>query len=228
MSQALVIFKAISSEQEKQTLLQKLLGAQGTVTLKDKSENCVTLKVSSLNSQSYLKCPAPANLSFTTPFNSLFVVNFDIGNERYLFESRPTLIENHIVLPVTHLYHLQRRENFRYSIPPSYSATFVLHSLNHKACNLQGHLIDISTEGCAIEISQEDAAMSQNDIVTLEILIGNRTPIPTQGLIKNLRVRGVSHLILGIEFDHLAIPCEESIIAALTDLQRELYFRKAG
>lgn len=228
MSEPLVIFKAIGSEHDKQLLLQKLLSSESFVTLKDKFERCLTMKVLSLNSQFHLKCHFPEETAMTLKDNSVFSAHFQIGEEKYLFETRPTVHENYIVLPVSHLYHLQRRKNFRYNMPPNYSATFVINYLNHNICSHQCHLLDLSTEGCAVEIHQEQTALKAEDLVRAEIYLGDREPIVIQGVIKNIRGRGMSHLILGVEFNHLAAPCEDKIINTLTDLQRELYSRKAA
>ncbi len=228
MSEPLVIFKAIGSEHEKQMLLQKLLSAQTTVTLKDKFERCLSMKVLSLNSQFHLKCHPPEETAMTLQDNSVFSASFQIGSEKYLFETRPVVHENYIALPVTHLYHLQRRKNFRYNMPPNYSAAFVINYLNHNICSHQCRLLDLSTEGCAVEIHQEETDLKLEDLVHAEIFLGDRDPIVIQGVIKNIRGRGISHLTLGVEFNHLAAPCEDKIINSLTDLQRELYFRKAS
>ncbi|HWU42360.1 MAG TPA: hypothetical protein VN132_02945, partial [Bdellovibrio sp.] len=64
--------------------------------------------------------------------------------------------------------------------------------------------------------------------VQAEIILGHRDPIVVQGVIKNLRPQGNSQLTLGVEFNHLAHPSEEKIIHTLSELQREIYLRKAG
>lgn len=228
MSEALVIFKAIGSEQEKQMLLQKFLSSQGKITLKDKFERVITLKVLSINSQFHLKCKPPEETSMNFAESSMFMASFEMNGEKYLFETKPTVAENYISLPVTHLYHMQRRKNFRYILPQDYSAEFVVNYLNQTICAHHCRLLDLSTEGCAVEIHQEETDWKLEDLVQAEIFLGDRDPIIVQGVIKNIRARGVSHLVLGVEFNHLANPSEHKIISYLTDLQRELYFRKAG
>lgn len=228
MSEALIIFKAIGSEQEKQMLLQKLLSSQERITLKDKFERVITMRVLSVNSQGHLKCHPPEETAMNFQDNSVFMANFQIGGEKYLFETKPVVHESYISLSVTHLYHLQRRRNFRYTLPQNYSATFVINYLNQTICSHQCRLMDLSTEGCAVEIHQEETELKLEDLVQAEIFLGDREPILVQGVIKNIRGRGVSHLVLGVEFNHLATPSEDKIIASLADLQRELYFRKAG
>lgn len=228
MSEALIIFKAINSDQDKQFLLQKLMSSQEKVTLKDKFERSITMKVLSVNSQGHLKCHPPEETQMNFGESAMFSASFTLGGEKYLFETKPWVNETFISLPVTHLYHLQRRRNFRYVLPQDYSAEFVINYLNQTICSHPCRLLDLSTEGCAVEISHEEANLKLEDLVQAEIFLGDRDPILVQGVIKNIRSRGVSHLVLGVEFNHLANPSEDKIINSLTDLQRELYFRKAG
>ncbi|MNJ96809.1 Flagellar brake protein YcgR [compost metagenome] len=226
--EALVIFKAVNDSSEQQMLLQRFLSTDGVVHLKDKSDRNLNLKVVSINSSLHLKCHLPTDVEFNFNKSNRFMATFYIGYEKYMFETQPSISDNTISLPVTELFHLQRRRNFRYTMPRNYSAEFVISHLNQKACSHTTKLLDINPEGCAIEIPHDATNLHMDDLVQAEVFIGDREPITIQGMIKNIRPQGHSHLVLGIEFIHTALPSEDQIVATITDLQRELYFRRAA
>ncbi|WP_413943128.1 PilZ domain-containing protein [Bdellovibrio sp. HCB-162] len=225
MSEALVIFKAINKESDKQTILQKVLANQETIYLRDKFDRSVALKPLSINSNMQLKCRPPEE-SMNTQEGDTFTATFNVGSERYLFETHPVVGENHVTLTVLNLFHLQRRRNYRYVLPTDYSAELVINYLNQVVCAYTCRLLDLSTEGCAVEISMAEANFKLDDLVQAEVFLGDREPILVQGMIKNIREKDDLHLVLGVEFNHMANASEGKIVASLTDLQREIYFRK--
>lgn len=228
MSEALVVFKAVTKDSEKQVILQKILAQQELVSLRDKFDRTITLKPISINSNSQLKCHPPEENMMNTQEGDTFMASFTLGNEKYIFETHPVVNENYITLTVMHLFHLQKRRNYRYVLPENYSAEFVINYLNQTTCALNCRLLDLSTEGCAVEIHVADANLHLDDMVQAEVFIGDREPILVQGAIKNIREKSDTHLILGVEFNHMANASEGKIIESITDLQREVYFRKAG
>ncbi|WII73344.1 PilZ domain-containing protein [Bdellovibrio sp. 22V] len=228
MSEALIVFKAIHNEADKQFLLQKILASKETIYLRDKFDRNISLKPVSINSNQQIKCHPPEETSMNTQENATFTASFSIQGEKYIFETHPIVGDNYVTLTVLNLFHLQRRRNYRYVLPKDYSAQFVINCLNQGICSISCRLLDLSTEGCAVEIPQEDANLKLEDLVEAEIFLGDRDPILVQGLLKNIRAQGMTHLVLGIEFNHMANASEGKIVTSLTDLQREIYFRKAG
>lgn len=228
MSEALVIFKAIPQDVEKQLLLQKLLAKNETIYLRDKFDRQIPLSPVSINSNFQIKCTSPEKGSMNVQENSTFTASFSLQGERYIFDTQPVVGSSYVTLPVLNLFHLQRRRNYRYVLPQDYSAEFVINYLNQTICAHTCRLLDLSTEGCAVEISQENANLNLEDLVQAEIFLGDRNPIIVQGVIKNIRAKDDAWLVLGVEFNHLANASEESIINSLTDLQRDIYLRKAG
>lgn len=223
---ALVIFKAISDSSEQQLLLQRFLSTEAVIHLKDKYDRVLNLKAISINSNLHLKCHLPTDLPMNFYEKSVFSATFYIGYEKYLFETQPATSDNAVILPVMGLFHLQRRRNYRYTMPQNYSAQLAIQSLNQQPCSYTARVLDISTEGCAVEISHEAANLHLNDQVHAEIKLGSHKPVVIHGEIKNIRPQGVSHLILGVEFNHALRPSEFQIIEAITSLQRDVHFKK--
>lgn len=228
MGEPLVIFKAVSDETQKQMLLQKFLSSNEPIYLRDSSDNSIALKPVSFSSSWQLKCQPLENTDLITPAGTIFIANFALNDDKYIFETRPVVENNHVTLPVLNLFYLQRRRNFRYVLPEDYSAEFVVSSLNQVACSQACRLLDLSTEGCAVRIPQAQANFNREDIISAEIILGHQNPISVQGTIKNIRIKDETYFVLGIEFDHVANSSEEKIIRCLTDLQRDIYFRRAS
>ncbi|WP_374000465.1 PilZ domain-containing protein [Bdellovibrio bacteriovorus] len=228
MSEALVIFKAIHDEAKKHELLQQLLNSQELISLRDKYDRTIVLKPMGTNDKLQIKCHPPETTAMNTQDSATFTAHFSLKGEKYLFETHPVVNEHNITLTVLNLFHLQRRKNYRYVIPADYSAEFVVTYLNQVVCSHTCRLLDLSTEGCAVEIAQTAASLHLEDMVQAEIFLGDREPILVQGLIKNIRIKDDDFLTLGVEFNHLANASEDRIVSSLTDMQRELYLRKAG
>ncbi|KHD87602.1 MAG: hypothetical protein OM95_13510 [Bdellovibrio sp. ArHS] len=226
MSEALIVFKAVNSDSEKQMLLQKVLAKKEVIYLRDKFDRTIALKPVSINSNNQIKCHHPEDTTMNTNEKDTFTASVSVDGEKYLFDTHPVISEHYVTLTVLNLFHLQRRRNYRYVLPENYSAEFVINYLNQTICSQTCRLLDLSTEGCAVEISQGHADLHLEDLVEAEIFLGDREPILVQGVIKNIRIKDETLLVLGVEFNHMANSSEENIVTSLTDLQRELFFRR--
>lgn len=228
MSEALIIFKAINSDSDKQLFAKKILTNQDTIYLQTKNHQPVVLKPKDMDDQNNLYCTV-----LNSPDSSEFVAskvtaNIVLRGESYMFETRPEISGQDVKLPISNLFHLQKRKNFRYVIPDSYSAQFVFSKMNGETTSVNCRLLDLSTDGCALEIAIDVANVKVSDKIEGAIFLGHRDPILTQGFIKNIRPKGETGLVLGLQFMHLPNASEGLIIASLADLQREVYFLNAA
>lgn len=228
MSEALIIFKAINSDSEKEQFLKKTLQNQDSIYLQDKSSRLHVLKPKGIGTPFVLECNSPEEGARLNLDSSTLTANITLRGESYIFDTRPEICADHIKLPIFNLFHLQKRKNFRYVLPEDYSAKFVFNTLNNNPSSLHCRLLDLSTDGCAIEISLENANLKVADRMEGAIFLGDRPPILVQGYIKNIRPKGDAHLVLGVEFNHMPNASEGLIITSLTDLQREIYFRRSA
>lgn len=224
----IIVFKAINSHDDRKFLFEKVASAQCEIWLKDKKEHSILLKALFLNDKGHLHCQTPPGYTWKDDTQNILTATFSLGGEKYLCETSVMPHDGAVTLTVVNLFHLQRRKNFRYVLPINYLGSLRVKTVNHKAVNFECKLIDLSTEGCAVMWSMDMNSMQMNDLVEAEICLGDRDPIPVHGYIKNMRMKSEMEFILGVEFDHLAKASEGKIISALTDLQRELYLRKAG
>lgn len=226
MSESLVVFKTLK-ESEKQGTLQKLLAVQELISLRDKSDQIVTLKPLGLNLSAGVKLKCSLESSSFPP-GAVFIASFILGNEKYMFEAQPVDLDGHVMLTIDTLFHLQKRRNYRYVLPEKYTAKFVIGSRNRMTYLLPCKLLDVSPEGCAAEISLADASLKPEDVIEAKIYLGDNEAIPVQGVIKNIREKDHLHMVLGVQFNHIGNTSEGRIITAITELQREVYFRRVS
>lgn len=228
MSEAIIVFKAIQDKNEQEQLFAKIIQFQETISISGPSDIKIRLRPRLFDGQSGFEC-AIENAAFKSNIpTKKITANVSIQGENYIFDTTPTIQADFVRLPVFNIFHLQKRKNFRYVIPKNHSAKFSFTLLNNTATALSCRLLDLSTEGCALEIPGANANMRVHDKVDGNIFLGLHKPIPVQGYIKNIRPDGDTALVLGIEFKFSSQNSESHIITALTDLQREVYFRQGA
>jgi hypothetical protein len=226
MSEALIIFKAISSVKDQEVLLRRFLMTSGKLTLKYWDNSEIVVQPDHVLSPTELQTKPITGNAFA--YSKRCSTSFVLNNEKYLLEIEPSFEEGRGVLTVKNFFHLQRRKNFRYLMPEDYSAQLSFSRLNGELCSIHCRLNDLSTEGCAVTLDLSESSVQMGDLFIGEVFLGHRDPISVHGRIKNLRQAGSTHLVLGIEFDHLKMASESKIINYITDLQREIYLRAAG
>ncbi|UOF01285.1 PilZ domain-containing protein [Bdellovibrio reynosensis] len=227
MSEALVIFKSINDSAEQEKLLQRLLQSKECITLKDKYDRLIILKAVTTNGTS-LTCEFSEEAAMNLPGTELFMGSFQFGGDKYIFETRPVAHGKEVIVSLLNLFHLQKRLNYRYVLPSDYPAAFALSFVNETACQVHCRLLDLSTEGCAVEVTHDALSCNLEDEIKAFVHLGDREPILVQGLIKNIRLKSDNSLVLGVKFNHMAAASEDKIVSSITDLQREVYFRKAA
>ena len=228
MADEVTLFKSVHSVSERQRLFTKLLDSHGNVYLKDKFDRSLPLKAAAVDGRFHLQCVSPSDSDVHLSAEESYTAVFWIDQEKYMFETRPYFTGNELFLPVMNLFHLQKRRTFRYSVPGDFGSDFTIKHLNQKNCDVPCRMIDVSTQGCAVEVNLLATDLKLDDILQAELNFGDREPILVQGVIKNIRAKGEDVLVLGVEFHHMAHSSEEKIMLAISDLQRELFTRNAA
>lgn len=227
MTLPLVIFKAINHNEQQQVLLQKLLANQIPVSLKMPDETEIELMPMSLNSSLQIKCQYHGG-TFIEEVPCNLTLNFILNGERFMAEVQAKLKGTVLSLSVLNLFHLQRRKNFRYILPPHHPGFFRLKSIGTKVLKTSMRLIDISAEGCAVQVVNEHIDMTVGDEVAGEILIEGQKSILVTALLQNIRTTDEQTLTLGLKFIHTAQNREGDIVQALTLFQRSLFMKRAA
>ncbi|MBC7421709.1 MAG: PilZ domain-containing protein [Bdellovibrio sp.] len=89
--------------------------------------------------------------------NKEIICSFDVKDEKYFFTAsvRATNAELLITIPVE-VYQLQRRNDFRVSIPPGISYVCEIRTVNFQKLNVKAELRDLSLGGCLVSLRNAD------------------------------------------------------------------------
>lgn len=228
MSKDLVIFKAVANETDKQILLKKLVQQKGTLFLKNKKDRSFIFQVIEVSDSLHLRCSHQHFNPMDFQSSEYFSATFTLGHDKYLFDTHPLVHDSGVTLSVKDLFHLQRRHNFRYTLPDGNQAPLTVLSVNHLNSEYQGWVLDINAVGCAVKLENNAAELHQHDHLQVEVRFASRPPLRLNAVVKNLRLHDETDLVLGLEFENIMSSQEDQIVEAINDLQRQLYFRKVG
>lgn len=227
MSLPLVIFKAINNNEQQQTLLQKLVADKITVSIRMPDESDIELVPMSINSSLQVKCQYQGE-AFVEDLTCNLMMNFILGGERYMAEVQSRLKGAVLSLSVLNLFHLQRRKNFRYILPPNHPGFFRVKTLGTQSVKTTMRIIDISTEGCAVLMKDYELSLNVGQEIAGEIVLEGQKSILITALLQNIRPNEDQSLTLGLKFLHTAQNREGDIVQALTLLQRSLFLKKVS
>ncbi|NUN04971.1 MAG: PilZ domain-containing protein [Bdellovibrio sp.] len=228
MGEALLIFKSITKLTEVEGILQQLLATQGPLQFKNHADETFSLKPLMLGTNLDLRCQMPDPASATVSSGAFYTASFQLNDDKYILETKIEKNDSNLSVSVKNLFHVQKRKNFRYVLPKSYIATFKFKTLSHTPIQYSCRLLDLSTEGCAVEVEFSDIKVTSSSLLEAEIILGDNAPIPVQGLIKNIREKDELRWVLGIEFNHMAAASEHRIVTAIADLQRSIFLKNAA
>ncbi|WP_413560299.1 PilZ domain-containing protein [Bdellovibrio sp. HCB209] len=223
----MVIFKAVNSKEQRNYLFEQLTAIEGEILLKGQEDESEHVNAISMNDGGQIQCIITGGGNLKFGFNKIITAYFRVNNEKYMFEATAIPFEGGVNLTVKDLFHLQRRKNFRYTLPTGFQADCLVTIHNQAPSNTTLRLIDLSTEGCAVYSTAEMPTMRLDDRVEAVIFLGDRDPIPVQGFVKNLRVQG-DDMVIGLEFNHIANASEFAITSAIVEMQRTVYKKKAA
>jgi hypothetical protein len=222
-----VVFKAVNNQEQRKYLFAQLTAIEGEILLKGKEDEAEHVNAVSMNDLGQIQCILTDGGSFKFSFNKVLTCYFRVNNEKYMFEATAIPFEGGVNLTIKDLFHLQRRKNFRYTLPSGFQADCLIATLNQQQSNTTCRLLDVSTEGCAVLLTADMPTLRLDDRVEAVIFIGERDPIPVQGFVKNLRVQG-DDMVIGLEFNHIANASEFAITSAIVEMQRSVYQKKSA
>lgn len=123
------------------------------------------------------------------------------------------------------LSRLQRRNNFRVSVPPSFKASFQLKSVNAQspaAAVAALAVVDMSAGGARVVWPKTLALAAVGDMLTGTLMLPDALQIDVSGSIKNLRtdvVTGAVHA--GVEFQKLSGRDEQALLHLCLQIRRQ-------
>ena len=85
------------------------------------------------------------------------VCSFEVGGDKYFFKAAITSESFGLMLSIpVEIYKLQRRNDFRVSIPESLKYTCVIKTINDRSANIIAEIRDLSLGGCQLVVGQNE------------------------------------------------------------------------
>lgn len=220
------IFTRISDPSEKTRLYEDLARSRSEIHAKkpDPSGDVFVL-IATEYSKERLRCKL-TGATGPLPVNGVLTATFFVGGEKYFIQTDYQFSGDQIALLTSnHVFHLQRREDYRIRIPASYKALLEIVSINGQTKKHSIPIMDLSGGGCRIQLDPKFLPLQMHDALKGHIFLPDRDPIQVTGSVRHLKVEnhGRGPTICGIQFVGQTEPLKNRIIAVVMDLYRELF-----
>ncbi len=218
------IFTRISDPSEKVRLFMDLAKSRGELIAKrpDPSADAFVLMAYEYINGKIL-CRIMGAQSTLPPSGELILTCF-VGGEKYFLQTQYQYSGDQLSLSTdAHLYHLQRREDYRIRIPQGFKALYEVVSINGQTKKIPIPLMDLSGGGCRIQIDTKVLPLKLQDEIKGHLFLPDRPPIPVLGSVCHLRTdsMGKEPVICGVQFVGLTDQVKNRIIAVVLDLYRQ-------
>jgi len=221
------IFTRISDTSERTRLFEDLAASRSELHAKkpDPTGDVFVLMAYDFSNEK-LSCKLIGATNPLPPKGNL-IATFFVGGEKYFIQTDFSAIADQVTLSLTgnHLFHLQRREDYRIRIPSSYKALLELVSINSQTKKHSIPMMDLSGGGCRIQVDPKQLPFKVHDTLKGHLFLPDREPILVNCSIRHIRTEnhGKGPMICGIQFVGLTEPVKNRIIAVVMDLYRELF-----
>lgn len=224
------VFTKISDRAEKIRLFDDLIKSRGELMAKrpDPSADVFLLKAHSLDKDHVLCKVIGATNQLSD--NGQLITTFFIGGEKYFLQGDYESKGDQVKLSISsHLYHLQRREDYRVRIPPNFKALFEMVSHNGQTFKLALPLTDLSGGGCRLKVDPKKVKLSIGDELKGHLFLPDRSPIQMTVSVRHSRPEAIEKnmLTVGIQFVGLNDPTRHRLAAVVMDLYREFFIRSS-
>lgn len=225
------IFTRISDSSEKNRLFEDLAMSRSELHGKKPEPSADVFVLMAFNyNGSKLNCKL---IGATTPLppSGELIATFFVGGEKYFIQTEFQASGDQVSLATSnHLFHLQRREDYRIRIPSSYKALLEIVSINSQTKKHSIPMTDLSGGGCRIQIDPKLIPLKVHDVLKGHLFLPDRDPISIIGSIRHTRMenQGRGPMTCGIQFTGLTEPLKNRIVAVVMDLYRELFIGRGS
>jgi hypothetical protein len=203
------IFTRINDSSEKVRLYEDLAATRGEIhAKKPQAAADVFILLAYDYSNEKLHCKLTGATAALGP-SGVLTTTFFVGGEKYFMQADYQVIGDQVILKAAqHLFHLQRREDYRVRIPSSYRALIEIVSINGQTKKHSIPLMDLSGGGCRIQLDPKFLPLQMHDTLKGHLFLPDRDPILITGSVRHVRVEnhGRGPMICGIQFVGLSEP----------------------
>ncbi len=148
----LAFFNKLGPNDSKE-ILDFVVHNQSNLVLKINDQHFKTKMLSKKNSNEF----SVYKFNFVEYQNDEILCSFDVKADKYFFISAAKATGSELIISVpSEVYQLQRRNDFRVTIPPSLGYSCELRTVNFQKANIKAELRDLSLGGCLVSLQGAD------------------------------------------------------------------------
>ncbi len=161
------------------------------------------------------------------PVEQDVIITFNLSPEKYFLKSKLIQKDKTCVLKLTpYLYKLQRRKNFRLTLPKFWDPVFECLSQGTEAVGKSFFIYDLSSGGISFEYvpGEFDAIIGAQMEGTLKVK--NRLELPVSLMVRHSREVGTKaypKIRIGLEIVNMTKEQEAKVMAVLMEVHREIF-----
>lgn len=220
------IFTKISDVSEKNRLFLDLVNGKSELLAKLSTPHAEVFSLMSTQYKDQKIYCKTVTVYPSLPKSGDLTLYFFIGGEKYFFQTDYEILGEQMILKTGNpLFHLQRREDYRIKIPPTYKALLEIVSISGKTEKHSIPILDLSGGGCRIELTPKQAHLKVHHELKGHLFLPDRNPIDVTASIRYIKTEstGKKALTCGVQFISLTEPVKNRIIAVVMDLYREFF-----
>ena len=150
------------------------------------------------------------------------VVQFDLGEHKYVTQVNADIKPDVVYLYFSNaIYRVQRREDFRLRLPPSYKGNF---RFTHEGKQVNCRIVDLSAGGCRIEVPLLIVLRKESSIFGI-FQTEDRTDMEIEAQIRHIsKAVGKEKVnLVGVQFLNQSTIVKNRMAALVMDLYREFF-----
>jgi hypothetical protein len=155
------------------------------------------------------------------------IVSFNLPPEKYFLKSRLVSKSKNYLLKLTpYLYKLQRRKNFRLTLPKTWEPKFYCLLQDAAKVDRTFDLYDLSSGGFSFEHTPTEFTAIGGAEIDGKLTVKNRLEINLKAIVKHAREVGTKafpKIRIGLEIKSLSQKDEAQIMAVLMEVHREIF-----
>jgi c-di-GMP-binding flagellar brake protein YcgR len=220
------IFTKISDPDEKNKIFKILVADQGEVVAKlpEPMAEVFIAKAKDLTTKKLILKLIKTTIKDLE--SGQLILTFYANNEKYFFQSEYSILHGDVYLSIDNpIFHLQRREDYRIRVPSSYKAKLEVSTINKTKNKVPFTLLDLSGGGCKVQWNSYKVSLKVGDHLAGQLILPDRKAIVFEASLQHLHENPIdkTNLIGGLQFEGLAEPVKNRIVAIVLDLYREFF-----
>lgn len=205
-----------------------LPAVKGILLIKGDEEHIFKMIATETRDDKVLAVSYPANENVRMQKSQSVIINFEVNEDRYFFNTNVILEENLMLVDLMpDLFVLQRRKTARIEIPNHYPSQARILEYMGKSVFLEGQVLDFSAGGGRLSIPKTEPVFMANQELQMSLQFSFRKALIVKAVIRHKFpvVNPGDPQVFGIQFLELGPQMENKMLMLFMDIQREIFLK---